>query len=526
MSSLRTQVVPRQVSYVETAPDHRTLLVGAVSQQQQQASKEAFKLKLIDEQMKDPWFLEGTWKRRATRWKLGNDGLLRCQGRTYVPAALRQELLLRYHNAATAGHGGIKKTRERLTRHYYWNDIRTDVEKHVNECAICGRTKPRNHRPYGELAALPIPERPWQTITVDFVTGLPTSIDPRTNKPCNAVLVIVDKFTKYALYVATTKQLTASAFAHIFFEYMYRHFGLPDAIVSDRGSLFTSKFWETICELLAIERRLSTAYHPQTDGQTERQNQSLEHYLRTYCSWDQADWAQHLALAEHVYNNSFHTATKATPAALLYGYQPRDPDDLAAMSKSEAPAAGERIRSLLRRRDDVRKILARANEGYEKWYNKSRTPMTFKAEDWVWLSSKHLHQKRPSSKLADKYLGPFKIIKVVGNNKMAYQLDLPSSFKTHTTFPISLLEPFKGNLQEALKHRQSIEVDAEERHYDVETILGHRGPPNQRQFLIKWKGYPDEDNSWEPREYIDNGPMIQAYEARIQKSARAAKTQH
>jgi transposase InsO family protein len=527
LSSPRTQVVPRQVSCVGTAPDHRTLIVGAVSQQQQ-AYQEAFKQKLIEEQAKDPWVLEGTWKRRPIRWKLGNDGILRYRNRTYVPATLRQELLLRYHDAATAGHGGIKKTRERLTRHYYWNDVRTDVEKHINKCATCGRTKPRNHRPYGELAALPIPERPWQIITVDFVTGLPTSIDPRTNKPCNAVLVIVDKFTKYALYVATTKQLTASAFAHLFFEHVYRHFGLPDSIVSDRGSLFTSKFWETICGLLGIERRLSTAYHPQTDGQTERQNQNLEHYLRIYCSWDQADWAQHLALAEHVYNNSLHTATKATPAALLYGFQPRDPDDLAAMSKSEAPAAGERIRSLLRRRDDVRKILAHANEGYEKWYNKGRTPMAFKAEDWVWLSSKYLRQKRPSNKLADKYLGPFKIIKAVGDNNMAYQLDLPASFKTHTTFPISLLEPFKGNLEEALKHRQSIEVDAEERHYDVETILDHRGPPNRRQFLIKWKGYPTEDNSWEPREYIDDGPMIQAYEARIktQRRTRAAETRN
>jgi len=153
----------------------------------------------------------------------------------------------------------------------------------------CARTKARRHRPYGELAPLPVPSQPWQDISVDFVTGLPTSIDPRTNKPYDAILVIVDRFTKYVLYVATKKTLTASAFAGLVLDYVFRPFGLPSSIVSDRGSLFTSNFWTTFCVHLSIEQRLSTAYYPQTDGQTERQNQTLEHYLRVFCAFDQTD---------------------------------------------------------------------------------------------------------------------------------------------------------------------------------------------------------------------------------------------
>jgi transposase InsO family protein len=428
--------------------------------------------------------------------------------------------LARYHNAATGGHGGIRKTRERLMRYYYWPDMRREIDQHVVECVTCGRTKARTHRPYGELAALPVPERPWQDITVDFVTGLPTSIDPRTHKPCDAVLVIVDKFTKYALYIATHKQLQAGAFAHLFFDYVYRPFGLPQTIVSDRGSLFTSGFWRALCDLLDVTQKLSTAYHPQTDGQTERQNQALEHYLRTYCAWEQHDWAQKLALAEHTYNTSVHSATKATPAYLLYGYHPRDPADPLANSSSNVPAAEERARKLAKDRERIREALVQANEGYAKWYNRKRTPMTFRVGQWVWVDSRHIRQRRPSSKLADKYLGPFKIIADVGSKKMAYRLDLPPAFKFHPVFSVAMLEPFNGNLQEALAYRDRVQVVAQEQHWEVEAILDHAGPPLDRYFLIKWKNYPPEENTWEPRRHIDDGPLLRAYEARIQDEHR------
>jgi transposase InsO family protein len=483
------------------------------------AGEKSLEERVLAAQQDDPWVAAGAWKKLRGRWtREGENGLLAYNSRIFVPANCRKELLARYHDDATAGHRGIKTTEKRISRHWYWDSIRADVEEHVNACATCSRTKPKNHRPYGVLAPLPIPEEPWQDITVDFVTGLPPSVDPRTNRSCDAILVIVDKLTKYSLYIATHKQLKASAFADLFFDHVFRPFGMPRAIVSDRGSLFTSHFWEALCSLLATDRRLSTAYHPQTDGQTERQNQNLEHYLRTYCSYDQADWAQHLMLAEHVYNTSYHTATRTTPAYLLYGYQPRGPSDPLAPTRRHVPAAEKRADEILRGREHARKILLSANEGYEKWYNKKRLDQHFEVNQWVWLSTKHLNQKRPSRKLADKYIGPFKIVAVVGDKKMAYRLDLPPRYRIHPTFPISLLEPFKGTTKEAEAHRESVDVEPEERHWVVEAILDHRGPARNRQYLIKWEGYGEESNSWEPRVHLDEGPLLREYEARLTRA--------
>ena len=443
---------------------------------------------------------------------------LRFQGRLYAPVIMRNELLERYHDAPTAGHGGNRSFEKRLGRHYFWESVREDITAHIANCLSYARTKARTHRPYGELAPLPVPEGPWQDITVDFVTGLPTSIDPRTNKPCDAILVIVDKFTKYALYVATRKTLTASAFADLMLDHVYRPFGLPSSIVSDRGSLFTSHFWKAWCKRLAVEQRLSTAYHPQTDGQTERQNQVLEHYLRTYCSYDQADWAQRLILAEHAYNTSYHSATRTTPAYLLMGYQPRQPADPLSHETSNSPAADERAREMVTKRGEVRALLQAANEAYAKHYNKKRTPMTFAAGQWVWLSTKYLRQRRPSRKLADKYLGPFRIIAVVGDKKMAYKLDLPQRYRIHHTFPISLLEPFKGDNAAAQEQREVVDVEPEDQEYEVEAILAHRGPPRNRQFLVQWQGFGPESNSWEPEAHINDGPEFRAYQARLRRA--------
>jgi hypothetical protein len=173
---------------------------------------------------------------------------------------------------------------------------------------------------------------------------------------------------------------------------------------------------------------------------------------------------------------------------------------------------------LNRKREEVYNILVKANAGYEKWYNKKRIPREFQKDEWVMLSTRHLQQKRPSSKLADKYLGPFKILKVIGDKKMAYRLDLPTRFRIHNTFPITLLEPFRGTPEEASKLRERVDIEPEERHFVVEAILDHRGPTNNRHYLIKWEGYGPESNTWEPRKHLDDGPLLRAYEAQLQRA--------
>ena len=151
-------------------------------------------------------------------------------------------MLNRYYDKLTAGYKGIRKIEKRLRCYFYWQSLRADIEYYVQYCFTYARTKSRRYRPYGELVSLPVPSQPWADISIDFVTGLPTSIDPRTNKAYDTILVVVDRFTKYALYIATRKTLTASVFANLFLDHVYRPFGLPTSIVSDRRSLFTSNF--------------------------------------------------------------------------------------------------------------------------------------------------------------------------------------------------------------------------------------------------------------------------------------------
>lgn len=476
-------------------------------------------------QQEDAFVTQEAWrKRRSSSSKAGNeswsmdDGLLRYKGRVFVPPVpeLRMELLQAYHDDATAGHLGASKTKKQIGRSYFWPSLSRDVKKYVHTCAVCQRTKASTQRTLGLLAPLPTPTRPWQEISMDFVVKLPSSFNPTSQKTCDAILVIVDRYTKYALYYATTTKLSSSGLADILYSGLFPQFGIPEGIVSDRGSVFTGNFWKEFCYHLGTKRRLSTAFHPQTDGQTERQNQNLEHYLRTYCSTAQADWARLLPLAQFTYNVSTHSATGLSPAQALMGIDPRMPTDPPPLRNQRVPGATERVQSLLRERKAMEKRLQRAHGWYKKWYDKGRRDLRFKPGDLVLLSAKNRKQTRPSRKLADKYLGPFKVLEVVGAHGLAYRLDLPKGYRIHNVLPISALKPFRSREGEAVTAREDIGLEADET-FEVEAILGHRGPPRSRQYLIRWQGYTSADDSWEPRGNIDDGPLIQEYEDRLRE---------
>ena len=210
-------------------------------------------------------------------WKEVN-GALFYDNKPYIPLTLRTEIMASHHDDPLAGHFGIEKTQELIARKYHWDTLKVDVEKYVNGCDICMRAKSKRHKPYGNLQSLPIPSHKWKDLTMDFVTGLPPSKDWRGVK-YDSILVIVDRLTKMVHYEAVQKTLTAEGLAEVIIDVIIRHHGLPDSIVTDRGSLFTSQFWSSLCYFMSIKRRLSTAFHPQTDGQTERQNSTMEAYL-------------------------------------------------------------------------------------------------------------------------------------------------------------------------------------------------------------------------------------------------------
>lgn len=272
----------------------------------------------------------------------------------------------------------------------------------MRSCQVCQRVKAKRHKPYGLLQSLPQPPRPWSEISMDFVTGLPEVKNPDGTLRFDAILVVVDRYSKMARYIPCRKTITSQELAVVLWEEVFKTFGCPDGIVSDRGSVFTSEFYSALCFYLHSKQRLSTAYHPQTDGQTERQNQALEHYLRTYCA--KSDWSKRLFFAEYVYNNSKHSVLKETPSKVLFGYQPTMPWEPKRRPEGDVPAARERARIMKTERENLSVLWREAQEHAEKYYNRKHMEMEYGIDDWVMLSTKNIRFKEP--KVSPKFIGP------------------------------------------------------------------------------------------------------------------------
>ena len=216
------------------------------------------------------------------------DGVLYHQGLPFVPEAIRTEIISRHHDDSLAGHFGIDKTKDLVGRKYYWPSLRRDIEAYVKGCGVCLGSKAIRHKPYGNLQSLPVPTHRWKDLLMDFVTGLPILTEWKGDN-YDSILVIVDWLTKMVHYAPVKLTIDAPGLAKVILDVVVRHHGFPDLIMSDRGSLFTSKFWSLLCYFLDIKRQLSTAFHPQTDGQTEQQNSTMEAYLQAFVNFEQND---------------------------------------------------------------------------------------------------------------------------------------------------------------------------------------------------------------------------------------------
>jgi transposase InsO family protein len=218
--------------------------------------------------------------------------------------SIRDDLLFDHHDRPTAGHQGFDRTHERLHRHYYWPNMHMDIKNYVTTCDICQKNKASTQSPQGLLEPAPIPKRKWEQVSLDLITGLATT--PRHH---NAILVVVDCLSKRAHFIATNHKVTGRGIAQLFLDHVFKHHGLPKVIISDRDPRFTGHFWRSLHDLLGIKLAMSTANHPQTDGQTERTNRTLEQILRSYTNLEQSDWDLKLSLAEFAYNDSQQAST-------------------------------------------------------------------------------------------------------------------------------------------------------------------------------------------------------------------------
>ena len=195
--------------------------------------------------------------------------------------------------------------------------MRQEIYDYVDRCDTCQRNKSPRHKPFGLLQPLPVPTRPWSSLSMDFIVKLPKS------KGFDSVFVVVCRFTKQAHFIPCKESMSSSDLADLYINNIFKLHGLPDDIESDRGTVFRSKFWLSLLESLKIKSKLSTAFHPQTDGQTERVNQSIEQYLRCYTNFSQDDWSRLLPHAEFAYNNTMSSTTKVSPFFANLGFHPR-----------------------------------------------------------------------------------------------------------------------------------------------------------------------------------------------------------
>ena len=414
---------------------------------------------------------------------------------------LRLRCLEELHDTQYSGHLGMSKTLQGVSRLYWWPKLRRDVRHHVRTCASCQRNKSSNSRAFGLLEPLEIPGRRWESISMDLITGLPTSAKRKND----AIVVFVDRLSKMVHCVPTTTKVSAKTLAEIFVCQVNRYHGVPRDIVSDRDPRFTSQFWREVHRLMGTKLKMSTSFHPQTDGQTERVNRVLEDMLRHFVNARQNDWDGHLlCMAEFAINNAWHESVRNTPFFLNYGQHPLTPASLDLDTR--VPAASDFAEGI----DDAvklaKKALSAAQARQKAYSDRGRQEMDFQVGDQVLLNTKHIRLLHGDgkAKLLPRWIGPFVVEEKVG--MVAYKLVLPASLRIHPVFHVSLLKQYHedGRVQPP---PVPLDVDDDGELYAVEALLSYRDRRvgrgrTKREYLVKWLGYGSEHNTWEPESMI------------------------
>jgi len=437
------------------------------------------------------------------------DGLLfhRASGeKLYILWVLQADAIREAHDAILGGgHVGIEKTAAAVASRYYWLRQTDMVAEWVAGCDVCHWVKHKNARPYRLLQALPIPMEQTERVNIDFITKLPAG-----EGGYDAVATIIDPLTKRARWNPVKEaELTAETFAEAFIAGYVRNRGLPLSIVSDRDTRFTSKFWQALCALLGIKLRMSTAYHPQSDGQAEKANATLETFLKAYIVQLPRPevWVRLLPLTEFTYNAAKDKAISMAHFEADIGYVPQLPLDLLApdlqrLDSEEGLAYAENLSKTLRM---LRERMEETQVTMTAEANEKRQAHPFWVGDEVFLDMRSLpigyanvtgaaNDSNNSRKFQHPYTGPFKLLKKAGKN--AFLLDIPAHWHLHPVFKVARLKPSRVDRSHEHPPPPLLRSTATVK-YEVETIQEHRGTMvRDLEYLVKWVGY--NDTTWEP----------------------------
>lgn len=457
--------------------------------------------KLLEEVAKDPAIQKiMTEVQNQQEIKAGYEvkqGVLFYHGRLVIsPTSPSIPLLLEeFHSTPSGGHSGFLRTYRRLAENIYWIGMQKRVRDFVRACEVCQRQKYAATTPGGLLQPLPIPNAVWEDVSLDFITGLPKS------KGFDAVLVVVDRLSKYGHFILLKHPYTAKSVAEVFIKEIVRLHGIPQSIISDRDPIFISHFWRELFKLQGTKLNMSSSYHPESDGQTEVLNRCLESYLRCFASEQPKSWSHWIPWAEFWYNTTYHNSIGRTPFEVVYGRQA--PNLLRFLSNETKVAA---VALELNERDEalsqLKAHLLRAQQQMKKYADMKRRDVKFEVGEWVFLKLRPHRQhsviKRIHQKLAARFYGPFQIIAKVG--EVAYKLKLPDQSKIHPIFHVSLLKKAVGDFDVQEDLPKGLELAAEDDH-SPERVLGSRvtvrAGVTVPQSLIQWKHKSVDDVTWE-----------------------------
>ncbi len=445
-----------------------------------------------------------------------NSRLMYQQSRIWVPddENTRRVIIQSCHNPVLIGHPGNAETYRRVSEQYYWPKMIQDVKRYIRNCHCCQRTK-SSRKTYGELMPLPVPQERWQDITMDYITDLPAASDSSLVPGATSILVIVDRLSKEKHFVPC-KSMKVEYLARVFIRDVIRTHGLPQSIVTDRGSQFLSSAWSEACRVLGIKRSPTSAFHPQSDGQSERTNQDIERQLRGLCNDAQDDWVDWLPVVEHAMNRSSSAATGMTPFMANKGFEPRMTVSTIRPAPATTPEPLSPTMSAIVA--ELKNELTLTRQQMADSANQSRTPHpNFQVGDLVWLATTNLKTRKPCRKLSEKWIGPFPVLTAVNNR--AYKLELPSWLKVHPVFHCSLLrpannDPMKGQVNPATSNPGPVSDTEWEVGHIVDLVRRGRG----WRYIVSWKNWGSEWNTEEPLENLEGAEdALKEYESRTGK---------
>ncbi|XP_017425527.2 transposon Ty3-G Gag-Pol polyprotein [Vigna angularis] len=413
-------------------------------------------------------------------------GRLHYKGRLVLSAqsSWLPRLMAEFHLTQMGGHSGVYRTYRRIAQSLFWVGMKKDITEFVAKCLVCQQHKYLASSPQGLLQPLPIPNAIWEELSMDFVVRLPKS------QGYDAILVVVDRLSKYAHFIPLKHPYSARTVAEIFLREVVRLHGIPKSIVTDRDPLFLSMFWNELFKGQGTQLKMSTAYHPETDGQTEVVNRVLEGYLRCFCSEQPKGWMTVLSWAEFWYNTCYQGAIRCTPFEAVYG---RAPPSLHRFIPGESLV--EAVNQELQTRDEALKQLKfhleRAQDLMVRQANKKRRVANVAVGDWVYLKIRpHRQSSMPTRlhpKLSARYFGPFRIIQMVG--EAACKLQLPETARIHPVFHVSQVKKALGEHQ--VERELPPDLQAEGPSFWPMKILGRRQRTEEgrsvQPVLVEWQ---------------------------------------